>query len=206
MNAPIRLLIVDDHVMIRLGLAALMADQPDIEIVGEARNANEAIELHARLRPDVTVMDGMLPDFHGIEATRRILLDRPDARIILVSINESAEDIHRAMEAGVRGYVPKSQNQDVLLRAIRHVAAGQDFLDPELARRIAARAATTSLSQRELDVLRRIANGLLNKQIAVELGLSENTVKTHIARIMGKLGVHDRTSLAMKAVTLGLLR
>jgi DNA-binding NarL/FixJ family response regulator len=206
MKAPIRLLIVDDHVMIRLGLAALIADQPDMEIVGEARNGTEAIELHARLLPDVTVMDGILPDFHGIEATRRILSDRPEARIILVSINESAEDVHRAMEAGVRGYVPKSQNQDVLLRAIRQVVAGQDFLDPELARRIAARAATTALSQRELDVLRRIANGLLNKQIAVELGLSENTVKTHIARIMGKLGVHDRTSLAMKAVTLGLLR
>jgi DNA-binding NarL/FixJ family response regulator len=206
MKRPIRLLIVDDHVMIRLGLVALIADQPDIEIVGEARNGTEAVELHARLRPDVTVMDGILPDFHGIEATRRILHDHPAARIILVSINESAEDIHRAMEAGACGYVPKSQNQDVLLRAIRQVAAGQSFLDPELSRRIAARAATTSLSQRELDVLRRIANGLLNKQIAVELALSENTVKTHIARIMGKLGVHDRTSLAMKAVTLGLLR
>jgi DNA-binding NarL/FixJ family response regulator len=206
MKNPIRLLIVDDHVMIRLGLVALIADQPDIEIVGEARNGAEAVELHARLRPDVTVMDGILPDFHGIEATRRILQDQPAARIILVSINESAEDIHRAMEAGASGYVPKSQNQDVLLRAIRQVAAGGKFLDPELSRRIAARAATTSLSQRELDVLRLIADGLLNKQIAVELALSENTVKTHIARIMGKLGVHDRTSLAMKAVTLGLLR
>lgn len=206
MKNPIRLLIVDDHVMIRLGLVALMADQPDIEIVGEARNGTEAVELHARLRPDVTVMDGILPDFHGIEATRRILHDHPAARIILVSINESAEDIHRAMEAGASGYVPKSQNQDVLLRAIRQVAAGEKFLDPELSRRIAARAATTSLSQRELDVLRLISNGLLNKQIAVELSLSENTVKTHIARIMGKLDVHDRTSLAMKAVTLGLLR
>lgn len=195
----------DDHVMIRLGLAALVADLPDIEIIGEARNGKEAVELHAALRPDVTVMDGILPDFHGVEATRRILEQDPDAKVIILSINESAEDIRRAMDAGAIGYVPKSRHQEVLLRAIREVAAGRRFLDPDLERLIADRT-TTNLSQRELDVLRLIANGLLNKQIAVKLALSENTVKTHIARIMGKLGVHDRTSLAMKAVTLGLLR
>lgn len=206
MKQHLRLLVVDDHVMIRLGLAALFADQADIGIVGEARNGAEAIELFDRLRPDVTIMDGILPDRHGVEVIRAILEKHPGARIILVSINESAEDIHRAMEAGAAGYVPKSRHQDVLLRAIRAVASGERFLDPDLARLLAARSATTPLSQRETDVLRLIANGLLNKQIAVELALSENTVKTHIARIMGKLGVHDRTSLAMKAVTLGLLR
>jgi two-component system NarL family response regulator len=206
MKNPIRLLIVDDHVMIRLGLAALMADEPDIEIVGEARNGTEAIKLFDRLLPDVTIMDGILPDIHGVDATRAILKTHPHARIILVSINESAEDIHRAIEAGVAGYVPKSQNQDVIVRAVRTVAAGQRFLEPELAHRLAARASTNALSQRELDVLRLLANGMVNKQIGVELGLSENTVKTHVARIMGKLGVHDRTSLAMKAVSLGLLR
>jgi DNA-binding NarL/FixJ family response regulator len=203
---PVRLLVVDDHVMIRLGLAALIADQPDIALVGEARNGREAVELFDCLLPDVTVMDGILPDIHGVEAIRAILGKHPQARIILVSINESAEDIHRAMEAGAVGYVPKSRHQDVLLRAIRAVAAGQRFLDPELARLVSERSATNALSQRETDVLRLIANGLLNKQIASELALSENTVKTHIARIMGKLGVHDRTSLAMKAVALGLLR
>jgi two-component system NarL family response regulator len=151
-------------------------------------------------------MDGMLPDIHGVDAIRQIRENHPHARIILVSINESAEDIHRAIEAGASGYVPKSQNQDVIVRAIRTVASGKRFLEPELARRLSARAATNSLSQRELDVLRLIANGLVNKQVGTELGLSENTVKTHISRIMGKLEVHDRTSLAMKAVTLGLLR
>ena len=206
MKSKIRLLIVDDHVMIRLGLAALMADETDIEIVGEAGNAADATRLFDTLLPDVTLIDGILPDGHGVDATRAILANHPQAKIILVSINESAEDIHRAIEAGASGYVPKSQNQDVIIRAIRTVAAGQRFLTTDLSRRLAARAATNSLSQRETSVLRLIAEGMVNKQIGAELGLSENTVKTHIARIMGKLDVHDRTSLAMKAVSLGLLR
>jgi two-component system NarL family response regulator len=206
MKPPIRLLIVDDHVMIRLGLAALMEEEPDIEIVGAACNGAEAVTLFEKLRPDVTIMDGMLPDIHGVDATRAILEKHPQARIILVSINESAEDIHRAIEAGAAGYVSKSQKQDVIIRAIHAVASGERFLEPELARRLAARASTNALSDRELDVLRLVASGLGNKQIGLELGLSENTVKTHIARIMGKLDTHDRTSLAMKAVSLGLLR
>jgi DNA-binding NarL/FixJ family response regulator len=206
MKNPIRLLIVDDHVMIRLGLAALMADEPDIEIVGEACTAAEAIALYDLLLPDVTIMDGILPDLHGVEATRAILEKHPHARIILVSINESAEDIHRAIEAGAVGYVPKSRNQDAIVNAVRDVAYGQSFLEPELTRRLAARAATNSLSHREVEVLRLVAEGLSNKQVGAELGLSENTVKTHLTRIMGKLNVHDRTSLAMKAVSLGLLR
>lgn len=206
MNNPIRLLIVDDHVMIRLGLAALMAEEPDIEIVGEATNGTEAIALFDKLMPDVTIMDGILPDLHGVDATRSIVAKHPQAKVILVSINESSEDIHRAIEAGAAGYVPKSQNQDVIVRAIRAVAAGQRFLEPELARRLAARVSSNTLSQREIEVLRLVAEGMVNKQIGTELGLSENTVKTHIARIMGKLNVHDRTSLAMKAVSLGLLR
>lgn len=206
MNRPIRLLVVDDHVMIRLGLAAVMAYEEDIMIVGEACNGTEAIAMFDDCLPDVTIMDGMLPDIHGVEVTRTILGKHPQARIILVSINESAEDIHRAIEAGAAGYVSKSQNQDVIVRAVRTVAAGERFLEPELARRLSARAATNSLSQRELEVLRLVAEGLVNKQIGVELGLSENTVKTHLTRIMGKLEVHDRTSLAMRAVALGLLR
>jgi DNA-binding NarL/FixJ family response regulator len=206
MKNPIRLFIVDDHVMIRLGLAALMAYEPEIEIIGEASNGKEAITLFDTLLPDVTLMDGMLPDIHGVEVTRTILGKHPDAKIILVSINESAEDIHRAIEAGAAGYVSKSQNQDVIVRAIRTVASGQSFLEPEFARRLSARAATNSLSQRELEVLRLVADGLVNKQIGGKLGLSENTVKTHLTRIMAKLDVHDRTSLAMRAMALGLLR
>jgi DNA-binding NarL/FixJ family response regulator len=206
MKKPIRLLIVDDHVMIRLGMVALLADEPDLMIAGEACTGTEAVQRYDELLPDVTIMDGMLPDLHGVDATRAILERHPEARIILVSINESAEDIHRAIEAGAAGYVSKSQDQDVIVRAIRAVAAGERFLEPELARRLSARAATNSLSQREIEVLRLVASGLVNKQIGVELGLSENTVKTHLSRIMAKLDTHDRTSLAMRAVALGLLR
>lgn len=206
MKPPIRLLVVDDHVMIRLGIAALMADEADIEIVGEACTGAEAITLCERLRPDVTLMDGVLPDIHGVEAIRTIVSSNPQARIILFSINESAEDIHRAIEAGAFGYASKSQNQDVIVRAVREVSRGERFLEPELARRLSARAATNTLSQRELEVLRLVAEGRANKQIGAGLGLSENTVKTHLTRIMGKLGVHDRTSLAMRAMALGLLR
>jgi DNA-binding NarL/FixJ family response regulator len=206
MSTPIRVLVVDDHVMIRLGLNALMAYETDIQIVGEAGSGAEAIQLFDQLRPDVTIMDGMLPDIHGIDATRSILAKHPGARIVIVSINESAEDIHRAIEAGACGYVSKAQKQDVIIRAIRTVASGTTFLEPELARRLSARASTNALTQRELDVLRLVAEGLANKQIGRTLGLSENTVKTHLTRIMGKLEVHDRTSLAMRAVALGLLR
>ena len=124
----------------------------------------------------------------------------------MVSINESAEHIHRALEAGALGYVPKSRKQDVIIKAIRAVAAGERFLEPELARRLTARSATTGLSQRELEVVRLVASGLANKEIGSRLLLSENTVKTHLARIMAKLGVHDRTSLAMRATALGLIR
>lgn len=203
---PIRLLIVDDHVMIRLGLTTLMCDEPDISVVGEACCGSEAIALFDALQPDVTIMDGILPDSHGVEITRQILEKHPHARIIIVSINESAEDIHRAMEAGAAGYITKSQSQDVIIRAIRSVATGSTYLEPELVRRLSARAATNSLSKREIDVLRLVAAGLVNKEIGTQLGLSENTIKTHLARIMLKLEVHDRTSLAMRALSLGLLR
>ena len=204
--ALIRLLIVDDHVMIRLGLTTLMSDEPDISVVAEASCGSEAIALFDALHPDVTIMDGILPDSHGVEITRQILEKHPDARIVIVSINESAEDIHRAMDAGALGYVSKSQSQDVIIRAIRSVAAGSTYLEPELVRRLSARTTTNSLSKREIDVLRFVAAGLVNKEIGTQLGLSENTIKTHIARIMLKLEVHDRTSLAMRAISLGLLR
>lgn len=204
-NQKIRILIVDDHAMIRLGLVGALSSEPDMEVVGQAKNAREAMELHQKLSPDVTLMDGILPDMHGVEATRAIVQYDSLAKVILISINETAEDVSRALDAGARGYVPKSCEQETIIEAIHTVALGKEFLPAHLVRRLAERKSIIGLSQREVEVMRLIANGLLNKQIAVELALSENTVKTHIARIMSKLGVHDRTSIAMKAVTLGLL-
>lgn len=202
----IRILVVDDHFMVRMGLVGALAAEHDVEVVGEARNGAEAVEAFAKLFPDVTLMDGILPDLHGIEVTRRIVTAHPAARVILVSINDTAEDVHRAMEAGACGYVPKSCEKDMIVRAIRTVAAGSTFLPPELARRLAERNTQVSLSARELEVLRLIAQGKANKQIAAELSLSEATIKTHIAHILVKLDAPDRTRAVTVAMERGLLR
>jgi two-component system, NarL family, response regulator len=202
----IRVLIVDDHVMVRMGLASLLSDEPDIEVVGQARDAAEGIALFEALQPTVTLMDGMLPDMHGTAAVRHIVSRQPLARIILVSIHESPEDIHSAMCAGARGYVPKSAEQGLILQAIRSVAAGNRFLPPELARRLADRNASVGLSHRETEILRLVAKGKGNKEIAAELGLSGNTVKSHIAHIFAKLNAPDRTRAVTIAIELGLIR
>lgn len=207
MNPPrIRILVVDDHFMVRLGLIGAISTEPDIEVVGEAANGADALECFERFRPDITLMDGMLPDIHGVEVTRRILGFAPDARVILVSINETAEDIHRAMEAGAWGYIPKSSEKDAIVHAIRTVAEGKRFLSREFARRLAERKSMPLLSPRETDVLRLIAQGMANKQIADELVLGEATVKTHVCHILDKLGVPDRTRAVTLAIERGLLR
>lgn len=204
--SAIRILVVDDHFMVRLGLIGAISTEPDIEIVGEASNGADALECFQRLRPDITLMDGILPDIHGVEVTRRILEIAPEARVIMVSINETAEDIHRAMDAGARGYMPKSSEKDAIVTAIRKVAAGGRFLSPEFAKRLAERDLMPLLSPRETDVLRLIAQGLANKQIAGELALGEATVKTHVRHILEKLGAPDRTRAATLAMERGLLR
>jgi len=205
-NTTIRILIVDDHFMVRLGLIGAFAAERDLEVAGEARNGAEALTLFAKQRPDVVLMDGILPDMHGVEVTRRILERQPEARIIVVSINETAEDVHRAMEAGALGYIPKSCEKEMIVRAIRAVAAGEHFVAPHLARKLAERNLLTSLSAREIEVLRMIAQGKANKQIAAALNLSEATVKTHIAHIMAKLDAPDRTRAVTIAMERGLLR
>jgi DNA-binding NarL/FixJ family response regulator len=202
----IRILVVDDHFMVRLGLIGAIAAEPDIEVVGEASSGAEALEGFERLRPDITLMDGILPDIHGVEVTRRILGFAPDARVILVSINETAEDIHRALQAGAWGYIPKSSEKDAIVHAIRTVASGEHFLSAEFARRLAERELMPLLSPRETDVLRLIAQGMANKQIAVELVLGEATVKTHVRHILDKLDAPDRTRAATLAIERGLLR
>lgn len=207
MNPPrIRILIVDDHFMVRLGLIGAFAAEGDLEVVGEARNGAEALAQFLRLRPDVTLMDGILPDVHGVEVTRQIVARHPEARIIVVSINENAEDVHRALEAGAWGYVPKSSEKDVIAQAIRAVAGGVRYLPAELARRLSERNARLTLSAREIEVLAMIARGLANKEIAAALALSEATVKTHVAHILFKLDAPDRTRAVTVAFERGLLR
>lgn len=202
----IRILVVDDHVMVRIGLGTLLSDEPDFEVVGQARNGLEAVAMFEELRPDLTLIDGMLPDLHGTEVIRRIIALHPRAAFIVMSINETAEDIHLAMNAGARGYVPKSYDQDVIIRAIRGVAAGAIFLPTEIALRLGERNLAVGLSHREIEVLGLIARGKANKEIAGDLKLSGNTVKTHIARILDKLGAPDRTRAVTIAIQRGLLK
>jgi DNA-binding NarL/FixJ family response regulator len=203
---PIRILVVDDHFMVRLGLVSAIAAEPDIEIVGEASNGAEAAAMFSELLPDVTLMDGILPDIHGVEVTRRILELHPEARIIVVSINDTAEDVHRALEAGAWGYIPKSCEKDAIVRAVRAVADGGRFVPPELSRKLAERNLQPLLSSRESEVLRLIAKGLANKQIAADLAVGEATVKTHVRHILEKLGAPDRTRAVTLAMERGLLR
>jgi DNA-binding NarL/FixJ family response regulator len=205
-NRRIRILVVDDHFIVRLGLIGAISTEPDIEVVGEASSGAEALALFSKLQPDVTLMDGILPDIHGVEATRRILEEHPKARIILVSINDTAEDVHRAMQAGAWGYIPKSSEKNAIVRAIRTVASGERFLPPELARKLSERNLQPLLSTREAEVLRLISKGLANKQIASELAIGEPTVKSHVAHILEKLGAPDRTRAVTLAMERGLLR
>lgn len=205
-SAPVRILVVDDHAMIRLGLIGALTSEPGMEVVGQARNGREAIALHKEIDPDITLMDGILPDMHGVDATREILSNDPGARVILISINETAEDVRRALAAGVCGYVPKSCEQDVIVEAIRSVTSGRDFLPPHLTRRLAERNAIVGLSNREVEVLRLIAKGRSNKEIAADLALSADTVKTHITHLMRKLGAADRAHAVTLAIEQGFLR
>jgi DNA-binding NarL/FixJ family response regulator len=205
-QSRIRILVVDDHFMVRLGWVGAFEGVTDMVVAGEARNGAEAISEYERLKPDVTLMDGILPDMHGVEVLRRILAKHPAARIIVVSINETAEDVHRAMEAGASGYIPKSVEKDAIVRAIRAVAAGERFIPPHLTKRLAERNLYATLSSREIEVLRLIGQGKANKEIADELSLSLPTVKTHIAHILTKLEAPDRTRAVTIAMERGLLR
>jgi two-component system, NarL family, response regulator len=203
---PLRILVVDDHVMVRIGIVTLLSDEPDFEVVGQARTGAEAESMYLSLKPDVTLMDGVLPDLHGTEVMRRILAQDPHAAIIVISINETEEDVHLAMGAGARGYVPKSYDQDVIIDAIHAVGRGGTFLPPEIAAKLSKRTLSVHLSHREIEVLGLIADGKANKEIAGLLGLSENTVKTHIARILAKLDAPDRTRAVTLAIQRGLIK
>ena len=203
---PIRILIVDDHFMVRVGLVGAISEDGDMQVVGEARDGQGAFEMFEKLLPDVTLMDGMLPDIHGVEVIRRLVAAHPEARILLVSINDTVEDIHRAMEAGAWGYLPKSSEQSELLLAIRVIAGGQRYLREDLARKLALRRLTNPLSDREIQVLTLVAKGMTNKEIASAMVLAEGTVKSYLKQIFAKLDAPDRTRAVTLALEQGILR
>jgi DNA-binding NarL/FixJ family response regulator len=203
--ARIRILTVDDHPLLREGIAAVIEGQPDMTLVAEATNGHEAIESFREHRPDVALMDLRMPDMNGIEAIRAIRTEFPTARIVVLTTYAGDVQALGALKAGASGYLLKSMLRKDLLDTIRTVHAGKRRIPPEIASEIAEHAADDALTEREVDVLRRVGSGNSNKQIAVQLAISEGTVKAHMKSILPKLGAHDRTHAVMIAVKRGIL-
>ena len=198
----IRVVVVDDHRLVRAGLATLLNSAGDMEIVGEAANGEQGVEVAADVRPDVVLMDLSMPVLDGIEATRRLLEKAPDARVVALTSFSDRQRVSDVLEAGAIGYLLKDCAPDELLAAVRAAAAGHAPLDPRVAGALLpARTASvaSTLSGRELEVLRLAADGLANKQIARRLGISESTVKVHLGNVFKRIGVTDRTSAAIWA-------
>jgi len=198
----IRVLSVDDHAVLREGIAALIANQPDMELVAEACDGREAVELFRTHRPDVTLMDLQMPEMGGVDAMSAIRGEFPDARIIVLTTYTGDTQVMRAMKAGARAYLLKGLLRKELIETIRAVHAGQRRMAPEIAAEIAEHSTDEVLTAREVDVLRLIAGGNANKQIAAQLSIGEETVKGYVKNIHAKLGAKDRTH----AVTIGLKR
>lgn len=205
MSEPIRILVVEDHHVVRQGLVALIRTVPDMIVVAEAADGVQAVELFRQHRPDITIMDLRLPAMSGVDAIASIRRDFPGARIIVLTTFEGDEDIFRALQAGARGYLLKDMFGDELMDAIRAVHAGKTRIPAPVAQRLAGRMGGPSLTSRELDVLRLIVDGKSNKEIGGQLFISEATVKTHINSILSKLGVSDRTQAATTALQRGIV-
>lgn len=203
----VRVLVVDDHPVVRAGIVGLLAGEADLEVVGEAGDGEGACALAAELTPDVVLMDLRMPVLDGAAATARILAQVPTARVVVLTTYETDTDILRAVEAGATGYLLKDTPREDLVAAVRAVAGGETVLAPSVARRLVrgVRTAGERLTQRELDVLRAVARGGSNAQIGAQLFISEATVKTHLLRIFTKLGVDDRTRAVTVALERGIL-
>jgi DNA-binding NarL/FixJ family response regulator len=204
--SPIRVLIVDDHPMLREGVAAVVGTQHDIEIVGEAENGQHAIEQFRQLRPDVTLLDLQMPVMGGIDALAAIRTEFPGAQIVVLTTYSGDAQAVRALKAGAVGYLLKSALRTELLETIRAAHAGRRHLAREVASEIALHAVDDTLSERELSVLKLVAAGKANRQIAAELGITEDTVKAHLKNIFSKLTVRDRTEAVMQAAKRGIIQ
>ncbi len=207
---PIRVLLADDHSVVRKGVREFLEEEPDIEVVGEASDGQQAVALAVELQPDVAVIDIKMPEVSGVEATKRIRAAAPAVRILALSAYDDDPYVFGLLEAGASGYVLKTAESSELIRAIRTVAAGKSTLDPAIALRVIDRAArptagSESLTERELEVLRLAARGLTNKQIGRALDISDRTVQNHLANVFPKLGVASRTEAVTVALQRGLL-
>lgn len=205
-NPMIRLLIVDDHPVVRDGLVAILHQgEPDLEVVGEAGDGREAVAAWRTLRPTVTIMDLQLPGLTGVEAIQAIRREDPEARVLVLTTFDGDADIQRALEAGARGYLLKSVRRATLIEAVRAVASGQRYLPPATAARLVEAMESERLTPRELDVLKLLAQGQRNREIADALGLAEPTVKIHVNNLLRKLQVKDRTEAAVVALRRGII-
>ena len=209
---PIKILIADDHPVVREGLAAMLSREPDIDVVGEAADGQEAVECAGSLTPDIILMDLQMPRLGGVDAIRRLRAEHPAVRAIILTTYNDDDSIYDGIAAGARGYLLKDAPRDELFRAVRTVARGESLLQPAVATKLLDRFSRTKaeppeelLTGRELAVLRLLARGTPNKEIGTALHISESTVKTHIARIFHKLGVDDRTEAVTTALARGII-
>jgi RNA polymerase sigma factor (sigma-70 family) len=202
----IRILIADDHFIVRMGLAALINTEPDMEVVAEAADGAQALELFCKHSPDLALMDMRMPVKNGIETTKEIRNRFPHGRVLILTAFDGDEEIHQAFQAGAQGFVLKSSTGEKLIPAIRAVAAGQRWVPKEIASRLNARTAFEELTPREVQVLQQIARGLANKEIADVLRISEYTVKDHLKSILAKLRVAYRTEAVTAALQRGIIR
>ncbi|GAB4430122.1 MAG: response regulator transcription factor [Chloroflexi bacterium OHK40] len=210
MGQTIRVIVADDHKVVRAGIRDLLSDEPDILVVSEARNGQEAVELALRERPDVVVMDIHMPELSGVEATRQIRAAAPDVRVLVLTSYQDDPYIYGLLDAGASGYLLKTAEGGEIVRAVRATAEGQAVIDPAVAPRLIARltrptSPVDALTERELDVLRLAARGQTNKQIGAALQISDRTVQNHLANIYGKLGVASRTEAVTAALERNLI-
>ena len=206
MAVAIRILTVDDHPLMRAGVASFLATEPGLQVVAEAANGEEALEKYRELRPDLVLMDLSMPVMDGLEATQAILEEFPDARIIVLTTYAGDEDVHRALDAGAVGYVLKDMLVADVLKVIRSVIAGRRGIPPAIAATLAQHTPRITLTPRETEVISLIATGLTNAQIAQRIGRTEETVKVHVKNILRKLNAQDRTEAVTNAVRRGFIR
>ena len=204
-NTPIRVLVVDDHPMIRAGLTLTISPEPDMTVVGSASTGREGLEQYRQHQPDITLMDLRMPEMGGVEAIRTIRAEFPSAKIIVLSTYQGDEDIFRALEAGAVTYLLKDTLAEKMVGIIREVAGGGRPILPEVAQRMTERMFQAALTNREIEVLQVVARGMRNKEIAVELKISEETVQGHVKNILAKLSVHDRTEAVAVAIRRGIV-
>ncbi|MCH7971330.1 MAG: response regulator transcription factor [Chloroflexi bacterium] len=214
-EAPTRILIVDDHTMVRDGLSAMLQRQPDFEVVGEAGDGRQGVEQAELLKPDLILMDLRMPEMDGVEAMRQIRERQPDINFLVLTTFDTDEYIFDAVEVGAKGFLLKDTSRDELFNAVRTVSKGNSYFQSDIGSRLADQFAalrkgggqvTDALSEREREVLNLIAQGKANKEVATELSLSESTVKTHVSNIFSKLGVNDRTGAVTTAIQKGIIK